>query len=53
MNLNPFTPTPVEKVADAQLYEAKRLLLEHQAAAEYHAAMATMLAARIARLEKS
>lgn len=45
-----FAPTNPEKIASQQLYEAKRLLLEHQVAAEYHTAMVGMCKSRIARL---
>jgi hypothetical protein len=45
-----FAPTNPEKIASQQLYEAKRLLLEHQVAAEYHAAMVAMCKGRITRL---
>lgn len=46
-----FAPTNPEKVAAQQLYEARRLWLEHQAAAEYHQAMAEMCAKRVLRLK--
>jgi hypothetical protein len=45
-----FAPTKPEKVMEHQLYEARRLLLEHEAAAEYHKAMAEMCRGRIERL---
>lgn len=45
-----FAPTNPEKIASQQLYEAKRLLLDHRAAAEHHDALARMYEARIARL---
>ncbi len=45
-----FAPTNPEKIASQQLYEAKRLLLEHEVAAEYHQAMVSMCRNRIARL---
>lgn len=46
-----FRPTDPAKIIKDDLYEAKRLLLEHQKAAEYHAAMAGMLKLRIGRLQ--
>lgn len=45
-----FAPTNPEKIASQQLYEAKRMLLDHRAAAEHHDALARMYEARIARL---
>ena len=45
-----FAPTNPEKIASQQLYEARRMLLEHRAAAEYHDTMARMYETRIARL---
>lgn len=45
-----FTPTKPEKIVAHQRYEAERFLLEHKAAAEYHAAMAEMYRARLERL---
>lgn len=45
-------PTPTHETLHArQLQDARLHLLEHRALAEYHSAMATMLAARITRLE--
>lgn len=45
-------PTPThETLRTQQLQDARLHLLEHRALAEYHSAMATMLAARITRLE--
>lgn len=46
-----FAPTNPDKIASQQLYEARRLLLEHRAAAEYHDTMARMYEQRIARLQ--
>lgn len=48
-----FAPTDPAKVAKQQLYEARRMLLEHRAHAEYHDAMSLMLEHRIARLDAS
>jgi hypothetical protein len=45
-----FTPTNPAKIVAQQRYEAERLRLEHEAAAEHHAALAVMYAARISRL---
>lgn len=45
-----FTPTKPEKIVAHQRYEAERFLLEHEAAAEYHKAMAEMYRARLERL---
>lgn len=50
MTLNPFTPPALGKIIDEQLYEARRLALEHEAAAEHHDALAMMYRARIDRL---
>lgn len=47
-----FAPSKPEKIVAHQLYEAKRLLLEHQAAAEYHGAMVAMYGQRVNRLAK-
>lgn len=46
-----FEPTDPAKIVKKDLYEARRLLLEHQKAAEYHTAMTGMLKVRIVRLE--
>jgi hypothetical protein len=46
-----FAPTSPDKIADQQLYEARRLWLEHEAAAEHHAALAAMYAKRVLRLK--
>jgi hypothetical protein len=45
-----FTPTNPAKIVAQQRYEAERLRLEHEAAAEHHAALAVMYAGRISRL---
>jgi len=46
-----FAPTSPQKIVAHQRYEAERLLLEHEAAAEYHKAMADMCRSRITRLD--
>jgi len=46
-----FKPTTPSKIVAQQRYEAERLRLEHEAAAEHHKALAEMYAARIDRLE--
>ena len=46
-----FSPTSPEKVVATQLFEARRLALEHRAAAEHHAALAAMYEGRVERLE--
>lgn len=46
-----FKPTNPQKIVSQQRYEAERLRLEHEAAAEHHAALAQMYAARIDRLD--
>ena len=46
-----FKPTSPEKVVAQQLFEARRLALEHRAAAEHHAALADMYDSRVERLE--
>ena len=45
-----FAPTNPAKIVVQQRYEAERLRLEHEAAAEHHAALAVMYAGRINRL---
>lgn len=45
-----FSPTNPAKIVAQQRYEAERLRLEHEAAAEHHAALAVMYAGRISRL---
>ncbi len=45
-----FKRMPIEHMVDGQLYEAQRLLLEHEAAAEHHAALAEMYRKRVLRL---
>lgn len=50
----PFFQKPTAKdIADIQIEEAKQAALQHQAAAEYHAAMAQMYRARIERLNST
>lgn len=51
MILSPFKPTIPLKIVLQQRYEAERLRLEHEAAAEHHAALAAMYVARIQRLD--
>jgi hypothetical protein len=46
-----FKPTSPSKILTQQRYEAERLRLEHEAAAEHHAALAAMYIARIQRLD--
>lgn len=49
-HLNPFKhPTPAQ-IRARQVAEAERALLEHEAAAEYHDAMATLCRSRLERL---
>lgn len=45
-----FKPTPADTIADEQLYEAQRKLVEHEAAAEHHAALSEMYRRRVERL---
>ena len=47
-----FKPVGATKVRDQQLFEAQRLALEHEAAAEHHDALATMYRARVERLKQ-
>jgi hypothetical protein len=42
-----FKPTNPDKIASDMLYEARRLALEHKAAAEHHAALAGMYERRV------
>lgn len=46
-----FKPTNPQKIVAQQRYEAERLRLEHEAAAEHHKALAEMYAARMNRLD--
>lgn len=48
-----FTRTDPKKVMEAQLYEAERHAIEHEAAAEHHDALATMYRGRVARLKEA
>ena len=41
---------PIQTVVDEQLYDAQRKLLDHEAAAEHHAALAEMYRRRVQRL---
>jgi hypothetical protein len=45
-----FKPIPADVIADEQLYEAQRKLVEHEAAAEHHAALTEMYRRRVERL---
>ena len=45
-----FKRMPIDHLVDEQLYNAQRHLLEHEAAAEHHAALADMYRRRISRL---
>ncbi len=45
-----FKPPPADIIVTEQLYEAQRKLVEHEAAAEHHAALADMYRRRIERL---
>lgn len=47
-----FRIPAAQKIAQRQLEEAERLLLEHEAAAEHHDALATMYRGRIERLRE-
>ena len=47
-----FSPTKPEKILEHQIYEARRLHLEHAAAAEYHAAISKMAQERLVRLNE-
>lgn len=47
-----FLQMKSDKLARHQLEEAKVQLLEHEKAAEYHRAIADMLAKRVGRLNK-
>lgn len=47
-----FSPTKPEKILETQIYEAKRLHLEHAAAAEYHQAISKMAEQRLIRLNE-
>lgn len=48
-----FSRTPVELIVNEQLYDAERKLIEHEAAAEHHAALTEMYRRRIQRLSIS
>ena len=45
-----FKPPPADIIVSEQLYEAQRKLVDHEAAAEHHAALAEMYRRRIERL---
>lgn len=45
-----FKPTPAHAIAQEQLCEAQRKLVEHEAAAEHHAALSEMHRRRVERL---
>ena len=45
-----FKPPPADIIVTEQLYEAQRKLVDHEAAAEHHAALAEMYRRRIERL---
>lgn len=47
-----FTREAVQKIITDQLYEARRLAVEHEGHAEHHEALARMYRARIERLQK-
>lgn len=47
-----FHRVPHDQVAKDQLYEARRLVLEHEAAAEHHDALAVMYRNRVERLSE-
>jgi hypothetical protein len=51
--MNLFKPTPADAIAKDQLYEAQRKLVEHEAAAEHHAALTEMYRRRVERLTGS
>ena len=46
-----FQPVGASKVLQNQLFDARRLQLEHEAAAEHHQALAAMYRSRVERLE--
>ncbi len=45
-----FKRMPIEAIVQEQIYDAQRKLLEHEAAAEHHAALAEMYRRRMQRL---
>jgi hypothetical protein len=45
-----FKRQPIHSIVDEQMYDAQRKLLEHEAAAEHHAALAEMYRRRVHRL---
>lgn len=47
-----FHPESADEVRRDQLFEAERLQVEHQAAAEMHAALSAVYGMRVARLRK-
>ncbi len=47
-----FKRPPIHAIADEQLYDAQRKLLDHEAAAEHHAALAEMYRRRVHRLSQ-
>jgi hypothetical protein len=48
--MNIFRPTPADIIVTEQFYDAQRKLVEHEAAAEHHAALAEMYRRRVERL---
>lgn len=46
-----FKRMPIASLVDEQLYDTQRRLLEHEAAAEHHAALAEMYQRRLQRLQ--
>lgn len=47
-----FKRQPIHTIVDEQLYDAQRKLLDHEAAAEHHAALAEMYRRRVQRLSQ-
>ena len=45
-----FKRTPISAISSEMVYDAERKLLEHETAAEHHAALAAMYRARVQRM---
>ena len=53
MILKYFTPSTPEQIVQNQMMDARRLVLEHEAAAEHHSALARMYRLRVQRLSET
>jgi len=51
--LKMFRPVAAQEIMEHQLFEAERLTVEHEAAAEHHGSLAEMYEQRVRRLRVS